>query len=158
MNSTEAGQPLGLGSSEGLGVTGCEERMKCIDPDMVTDEMIAVGGALLSRLLYSYDVVGGWPDDEVLPDVFRAMLSAAPVHGAPTTALQQALSDGKDTSGLCTVREFAQYVHEAGAAESELYFDHEGRRWNVELRITRVVDVTPNVRVEAGPAAKCQAR
>ena len=119
--------------------------MKCIDSDMVTKEMIIVGGSLLSRLLSSYDADCGFPEDEVLPDVFRAMISAAPVHGAPTTALQQALSDGKDTSGLCTVREFAQHVHEAGAAESELYFEHEGRRWNVELRITRVVDVKPNV-------------
>ena len=52
--------------------------MKCIGQNMVTEEMILVGGALLSRLLYSYDVVGGWDDDEILPDVFRAMLSVAP--------------------------------------------------------------------------------
>ena len=52
--------------------------MKCIDQYIVTDEMIRVGGELLSRLLFSYEVVGGWPDEEVLPDVFRAMLSVAP--------------------------------------------------------------------------------
>ena len=52
--------------------------MKCIDPDIVTDEMLRIGAALLSRLLSSYEVVGGWPAEEVLPDVFLAMLSVAP--------------------------------------------------------------------------------
>ena len=52
--------------------------MKCINSYIVTDEMTSVGGALLSRLLSSYDVVGGWPAEEVLPDVFLAMLAVAP--------------------------------------------------------------------------------
>ena len=52
--------------------------MKTICENTVTEEMIIVGGALISRLLSSYDVVGGWDADEVLPDVFRAMISVAP--------------------------------------------------------------------------------
>ena len=52
--------------------------MKTVDETLVTEEMLLVGGVLLSSLLSSFDVIGGWSDDEVLPDVFRAMLAAAP--------------------------------------------------------------------------------
>ena len=54
--------------------------MKTLDETLVTEEMISAGGAVLSSLLFSYDVIGGWPDDEVLPDVFLAMLAAAPEY------------------------------------------------------------------------------
>ena len=52
--------------------------MKTVDEELVTEEMLLIGGALLSRRLSSFDVIGGWSDEEVLPDVFRAMLAAAP--------------------------------------------------------------------------------
>ena len=45
---------------------------------IITEAMILAGGAELSRLLFSYDVVGGWDDDVVLPAVFLAMLAVAP--------------------------------------------------------------------------------
>ena len=69
---------LGIPSMEGLGVTAEEAIMKTIDPDNISEAMIRAGGEVLAKLLYSYDVIGGWPDDEVLPDVFRAMISVAP--------------------------------------------------------------------------------
>ena len=52
--------------------------MKTFCEYTVTDEMIRAGSAVLTRLLGAYDVDGSWSDDDVLPDVFRAMVLAAP--------------------------------------------------------------------------------
>lgn len=71
----------------------------------------------------------------------HALAKEAPDVVAREVAPYLPIDAAADRTGLCTVREFAQYAHEAGETTSEMSFQHEGRQWNVELRITRVVDL-----------------
>lgn len=49
-----------------------------IDPNVLTEEMISVGGDQLSKLLCALEVEGIWCEGDVIPDVFRAMVAVAP--------------------------------------------------------------------------------
>ena len=63
----------------------------------------------------------------------------------PTT---DSVSLTTDRTGLCTVRDFAQAIHEGGVTASEMWFDHLGKRWNVELHVTRVADLQDPLAVD----------
>ncbi len=56
---------------------------------------------------------------------------------AANPMIQEALNMGKDTTGLCTIREAAQYMFDSKANKCEMYYVHEGKEWNIELRILR---------------------
>lgn len=51
--------------------------------------------------------------------------------------IQAALDAGEDTTGLCTVRELAQYIlNSSQPYHCELFFELAGRRINVEVAVT----------------------
>ena len=45
-----------------------------------------------------------------------------------------------DMTGPCTVRDAAAFMFAKKSDVMEMYFRHEGKEWNVELRILRVED------------------
>ena len=66
--------------------------------------------------------------------------------------IEEALKQKKDTTGLCTLRELSSYLinnRDMTDPESfrnkmwtELYFEHEGRKINVEVKVTRVEETS----------------
>ena len=56
------------------------------------------------------------------------------------TEIKDAMASGEDTTGLCTIRDLARDMIKAHGYFCELYFDIDGKRVNVEVKITRCVD------------------
>ena len=55
------------------------------------------------------------------------------------SGLQIEIAAGEETTGLCTVREVARIMHAFGMVKSEMCFEQDGKRWNVEIHITGVM-------------------
>lgn len=52
--------------------------------------------------------------------------------------IADALSLDEDATGLCTVRELAEMTMNIASNQiSELSFEHKGKRYNIELKVTR---------------------
>jgi hypothetical protein len=47
---------------------------------------------------------------------------------------------GAELAGLCTVREVVSLMFEKQTDVMEMFFRHEGKEWNVEIRILRAKD------------------
>ena len=86
-----------------------------------------------------------------LPAAGPALQDGANQVGA--SALQIALATGQETTGLCTVRECVQYMQDGGLKACEMYFEHAGQRWNVEVHIidTAKLDMPVVDALAAGP-------
>ena len=58
-------------------------------------------------------------------------------HCSEPISIEEAMSARQNATGLCTVRALAAHMEESKVSEVELYFESDGKRWNVELHITR---------------------
>lgn len=59
---------------------------------------------------------------------------------AANPMIQAAIDSGQDTTGLCTVRGAVASMLEANVELMEMFFQHQGKGINVEIKITRVVE------------------
>ena len=72
-----------------------------------------------------------------------------PCEGCGRTAGRLATPEGilrkesEDATGLGTVRDTVSFMFEKKTDWMEMYFQHEGKKWNIEIRITRIEDATP---------------
>lgn len=65
-----------------------------------------------------------------------------PELGALNPMIAEALAEGRDATGLCTVREAASALIESGRRELEMTWGTpDGWRVNVELKVTRCIDL-----------------
>ena len=52
--------------------------------------------------------------------------------------IEEALAAGEDTTGLGTVRDAARFMLQGNHTHSELVFNVDGRKVNVEMKITHI--------------------
>ena len=72
-------------------------------------------------------------------------------HAAANPMIAEALAKGEDATGLCTVRECAETLYMSSFSKeypfgkrrniTELDFTHKGKRYNVEMIVTKVEDM-----------------
>ena len=141
MNTTETGQPLAVLSSEGLGVllAGAKERRTIwshLQGAPFAIRRFTTRPPLVDGAAYGVEMI----ERRKVPD------RRSPAHRSD------------DMTGLCTVRDAAAIMLKVKTAVCEMYFHHEGKKWNVEIRILRAEDEpkTPNVGAERPQTAAQQ--
>ena len=107
-----------------------------MDHGMGYDDMVFVGE--VTKMAEQYGMPSG---SDLITDIrsWHPPSNYSRLHkdGIEPRTIKEATNSMQDTTGLCTVRAMAAQMEVSKVREAEMYFESDGKRWNVELRITR---------------------
>ena len=119
---------------------GEKVRVTCVSPTvdhgMGYDDMVFVGE--VTKMAEQYGMTS---KSDLITDIrsWHPPSNYSSLHkdGIEPRAIKEATNSMQDTTGLCTARALAAQMEARKVRKVEMYFESDGKRWNVELHITR---------------------